>query len=412
MTSPESPSKRAAELRKRAETKARADKAKSRETLSPEVARRALHDLRVHQIELEMQNEELRRAQEELEASRTRYFDLYDLAPVGYFTLGESGLILQTNLTAAALLGVTRDALVNQPLTRFILREDRDIYYLNSRQLFETGLPQVCEMRMLRAEADPFWVRLEATVVGDADGTTRGRAVMSDITERKQAADREQQASLIKQLTTVEEQERKRIATDLHDRLCQSMVCIKMKMDMLGHSELSPSVRQTLREIGESIRMLIRTTQSITYELSNPVLYDRGLVVAIQEWIRNEYKPQYAIEVACRIDRKKIDLPPDQAVVLYRAVRELLINVAKHAQVWHAELTIHHHNDRLRVVVGDKGTGFDPAILHNPSVAQNHYGLFSVREHLESLGGTMDIQSRPGEGTCVTLELPLAKQTE
>src|SRR4249920_3841213 len=89
------------------------------EVLSPEAARRALHELRVHQIELEMQNEELRRIQEELEGSRARYFDLYDLAPVGYFTLNEQGLILEANLTAAKLLGVARSALVKQPLSRF-----------------------------------------------------------------------------------------------------------------------------------------------------------------------------------------------------------------------------------------------------------------------------------------------------
>ena len=263
---------------------------------------------------------------------------------------------------------------------------------------------------MLRGDSDPFWVRIDATVAYDIDGTTQGRAVMSDITERKQAAAREQQARLNMQLTTVEEKERKRIATELHDRLCQSMVCIKMKMDMLGHTDLSPTVRETLRQIGESIRTLIRTTQSITYELSNPVLYERGLAVAIEEWIRNEYRPQYAIEVSCQID-PKIDLPPEQAVLLYRAVRELLINVARHAQIWNAELTIRHHNDRLRVVVGDKGTGFDPAALHSPSGSYVHYGLYSVRERLECLGGSMDIQSRPGEGTRVTLELPLTSQT-
>jgi PAS domain S-box-containing protein len=411
MTQKISPSKQAADLYKRAQAKARAGKVKTKEPLSPEAATRVLHDLRVHQIELEMQNEELRRAQEELEASRARYFDLYDMAPVGYLTLSEPGLILEANLTAAALLGVTRDALAKQPLTRFILRDDQDIYYRYRRQLFETGLPQVCEMRMVRAGADPFWVRIEAALAYNAEGKAQGRAVISDITERKRAADWEQQACLILQLATAEEKERKRIATDLHDRLCQDMVCVKMKLDMLGRTDLPPAARETLGQIGESIRTLIRTTQTITYELSNAVLYELGLIVAIEEWIQKEYKPQYAIEIACRIDRQKIDLPPNHTVMLYRSVRELLTNVAKHARVWDAELTIHRHNDRLRVVVADKGAGFDPADLHSASGSQNHYGLFSVRQRLESLGGTMDIQSRPGKGTCVTLELPLTRQT-
>ena len=150
-----------ADLRRRAEEKVRADEAQTRETPSPEEAGHLLHELQVHQIELEMQNEELRRAQGELEASRARYFDLYDLAPVGYFTISEQGLVLEANLTGAGLLGVGRSALVKQPLTRFILPEDQDIYYRHRKQLFETGAPQVYDLRVLRADAAPFWARLE-----------------------------------------------------------------------------------------------------------------------------------------------------------------------------------------------------------------------------------------------------------
>ena len=160
----------AAELRRRAEAKVRVLEAREPEALSPEEARRALHELRVHQIELEMQNEELRRAQEELDASRARYFDLYDLAPVGYCTLTEQGLILEANLTAAILLGTSRTALVKQPLTRFILLEDQDIYYRHRKQLFDTGKPQTCELRMVGTDGRQFWAQLQATAVQDADG--------------------------------------------------------------------------------------------------------------------------------------------------------------------------------------------------------------------------------------------------
>jgi two-component system cell cycle sensor histidine kinase/response regulator CckA len=156
--------------------------------LSLEATRLVLNDLRVHQIELELQNEEMRRTQQQLEASRARYFDLYELAPVGYFTLSETGLIQEANLTAASLLGVEREALVKQPLTRFILPADQDIYYRHRKQL-ETGALQVCELRMLRGEGEPSWVRLEATSMKDASGALVCRAVMSDITARRHAED-------------------------------------------------------------------------------------------------------------------------------------------------------------------------------------------------------------------------------
>ena len=178
----------AASLRQRAEKRAKAGETDVRETLSREEVRLILHDLRVHQIELEVQNEELCRAQVELETSRARYFDLYDLAPVGYFTVSEQGLILEANLTAAGLLGVPRAALANKPLSRFIFRGDQAIYYRHRQQLFETGTPQTCEFRMLRAGAGPFWVRMEATAGQNADGAPVCRTVTSDISEEKEAA--------------------------------------------------------------------------------------------------------------------------------------------------------------------------------------------------------------------------------
>jgi two-component system cell cycle sensor histidine kinase/response regulator CckA len=179
----------ASDLRRRAEEKARAEAADvNLEALSPEAARQLLHELRVHQIQLEMQNEELRRAQGELEASWARVFDLYDLAPVGYLTLSEQGLILEANLTAAKLLGVERSRLARQPVTRFIVREDQDIYYLHRKQLFETQEPQVCEMRMVRKGGSQFWARVEATAAQDGEsGAPVCRAVVSGITARKQA---------------------------------------------------------------------------------------------------------------------------------------------------------------------------------------------------------------------------------
>jgi len=201
-------------LRKQAEEKAfhlapiEGLKPEGLDTLSPAATRQALQELRVHQIELEMQNEELRQSQAELDAARARYFDLYDLAPVGYVTLGEKGLILEANFTAATLLGATRGDLVQQPLSRFILKEDRDIFYrlrkqlldmrsatsprLHSGQAGQADANQEYELRLLKKDGTTFWAHLEAAVQDPATGEAQAgepelRIVLSDITKRKQA---------------------------------------------------------------------------------------------------------------------------------------------------------------------------------------------------------------------------------
>ncbi|MFZ2633999.1 MAG: PAS domain S-box protein [Desulfosalsimonadaceae bacterium] len=155
------------------------------EGLSPGAMRQALHELQVYQSELLMQNEELRRTQTALEAATERYLSFYDLAPVGFCTLNNKGLILEANLTFAAWIGEARGGLVNTPLTGFILPEDQDIYYLHRRQLFESGEPQACELRLLCRDKITLWVNIEATAARDPDGAPVCRIVLSDITGRK-----------------------------------------------------------------------------------------------------------------------------------------------------------------------------------------------------------------------------------
>ncbi len=154
-------------------------------SLTKEEKAKLLHELRVHQIELELQNEELRTAQEELDASRTRYFNLYDLAPVSYCTLSEKGLIQEANLTAATMLGINRNKLVQQPFSRFILPEDQDIHYDHRKKLNSTGEPQEYELRLLKADSTHFWVHVTATTGHDDSGLPIIRIVLLDITERK-----------------------------------------------------------------------------------------------------------------------------------------------------------------------------------------------------------------------------------
>jgi PAS domain S-box-containing protein len=173
----------AQDLRRRAEARVEEDPRElptELEGLSLEQVRRMLHELQVHQIELEMQNEELRQSRTELEASHARYFDLFDLAPVGYFTLTEDVRILEANLTGGELLGVPRTKLLDRPFTRYILPDDQDIYYHHRRTVVEGGSQANCELRMVRADGSIFHALLESASSRPVDGHATFRTVVSE----------------------------------------------------------------------------------------------------------------------------------------------------------------------------------------------------------------------------------------
>ncbi len=153
--------------------------------LSPAQAQRTLHDLQVHQVELEMQNEELRRKQVELDESLARYVNFYDLAPVGYCTVTEEGLIRESNLTTSTLLNVPRSELIKQSITRFIFNDDQDSYYKHRRKLIDADGPLSVELRLLKRDGAPFWAHLEVAKVKEGEGGSEMRLVIKDITERK-----------------------------------------------------------------------------------------------------------------------------------------------------------------------------------------------------------------------------------
>ena len=148
--------------------------------------KKLFEDLHIHQIELEIQNEELRRAQLELEASRDRYSELYDFAPVGYVTISENGSVLQANLSCSSILGVERSSLIGKPFSRFINKKDQDVFYLHRKTLIETKTKQACELRLVRKDRTQFYARLESVVVKDTkEGIGRCLTTITDINERK-----------------------------------------------------------------------------------------------------------------------------------------------------------------------------------------------------------------------------------
>ncbi len=177
-------------LRKRAEAEL-----KNREDQLPGMSAKEIqeimHELRTHQIELELQNEELRIAQESLAEEHAKYVALYDFAPVGYFTLNDEGVIMEANLTGAELLGVARSSLKKKPFTNFISRDDQDIYYRHRQKLLDTREPQSCELSIKKRNGALFWALIEC-VIAESDNTA-GRIqfnmTMTDISQKKRDED-------------------------------------------------------------------------------------------------------------------------------------------------------------------------------------------------------------------------------
>jgi len=413
------------DLRRRAERIARAKVSRmpeNPEVLSPEAAHRLLHELRVHQVELEMQNEELRRAQEQLEVSRARYFDLYDLAPVGYLTLSEQGLILEANLTIVTLLGVTRSALVKQPLTRFIVREDQDIHYRHRKQLLETGAPQVYEVRMSRREADPFWARLEAVHAQDAGGVPLHRVAVSDVSRRIRAEQAERQAAeelqkshealevrveertaevriLSSRLLAAQEEERRRIAKDLHDGLGGLLSAIKYKFE-------AAQGPQKVREVIPYLQQAIDDCRRVQMNLRPLLLDDLGLLATLSWLIREFQKRSPGLEIEKQFEIEEGAIPLSLKTVIFRIIQEALNNIFKHSGSSWVHLSLRNSNGTLQLIVRDRGQGFDVEKGSAETGPDRGLGLAIMRERAEWSGGVFSIQSVLEKGTTVQASWP------
>lgn len=156
---------------------------------------RLIHELKVHQVELEMQNEELRKNQREINELLTKYFDLYELAPVGYFVIDQKGLILEANLTGANLLGVQMRSLIKERFSRFVAEDSQDRFYFHRKLIGETGTKQICELRLVRTDGTVFHAQLHSIAVEDGEGNSNQfRTAVTDISERKQAEEALQKA--------------------------------------------------------------------------------------------------------------------------------------------------------------------------------------------------------------------------
>jgi len=412
----------AAELRRRAEERVRKQKASPGRPQTDQDLQRLVHELQVHQIELEMQNEELLNARVEVETGLQRYMDLYDFAPVGYFTFRRDGEIRQVNLAGARLLGVERSRLVGRRFGLCVSEADRPAFDALLKTAFEGTATAACEVAILKEGTSPLVVRIEAAAPEDG---RECRAVVADITERKRAEDamerfrdelesrvqertaelartNDQLRILASELTLAEEHERRRLAVELHDGLDQNLSLAEMKLGELLKSPQATGLNRPLREIKQLIVQANRQARSLTFQLSPAVLYDIGLSAAL-EWLAEQMQLRHGIKITLEDDEQVRSIQIEPRILLFRALRELAINVVKHARASRAQVSIRLVDEDLRISIEDDGAGFDPATVGSEG---SGLGLFGIRERLSPLGGRMEIDSARGRGTRVTLIVP------
>ena len=332
-----------------------------------------------------------RQKQQEIEDLRARYFDLYDLAPVGYCTVSDKGLILEANLTAAGFLGVTRGALVKQPIADFILKEDQDIYYLHNKSTLKASKPQSCELRMVKKDKTLFWAQLSSTTSQNADGGLLYRVVLSDNSLKVAHA---QMRNLWQHKEQSREDERRRIALELHDELGQLLTAFKFDLLLLSND-----YREN-KELVERIEVLdhylsntiIKAVQELSSKLRPAVLDKIGLKAAI-EWLIDEMKRRNAIKFEFVTNLEELDIGQTCSTTIYRIIQEALTNVVRHAQASLVKIILKKQNNILYLNIKDNGKGFEYFTVNN----SKSLGLLGMRERAIAINGDLKIESCPGK---------------
>jgi PAS domain S-box-containing protein len=464
----------AAELRRRAETLLRKQQQqkqqqkqqqqkKKKKTAQPRTeadTQRLLHELQVHQIELEMQNAELQEARDNMEALLEKYTDLYDFAPVGYFSIDGQGLILEVNLTGATLLGAERSQLINRRLQHFLAPTSRPIFLAFLEKVFAGSGKQVCEASLLNKNGTPSWVDFQATLATSLRSERKWcRVAVSDITTLKRAeerlrhmealdaANRELKQEIVRrkvieaalkeseqyscqllaealqlqkqlrhlshQVLWAQEEERKRISRELHDGIAQVLTAINLHLAKLKN-EAAPNSKDFKRKIARTQRLVeksVKTVHQFAGQLRPAALDDLGLIPALHSYVK-DFAKRTGLSIrftGFTRDRTEL-LDSDKRTVLYRVAQEALANVAKHARAGLVTVSIRKLRGVIRMEVKDNGKSFQVQDV-SPTRRNKGLGLLGMRERVEMVGGRFTVESSPGKGTTIGMEIPFANGT-
>ena len=349
---------------------------------------------------------ERKQAEEAQKESEERFRKLSEAAFEG-IAFSEGGMLVDANKAFVEIYDSSLEELKGKQVIELVAPEHRELVTKKIR----SGYEGTYEHRGLRKDGSLIDLEIQGRNV-----TYRGRNVrltaIRDITERKKAERRIQEyqgqlKSLASELALAEERERRRIAAGLHDDIAQKLAMAKLGLQTLHASLADTDLSQSLEKQCHIMEQIVEDARSLTFELSNPLLYQVGLDAAVESHLSKQIQDELGIECKFRIEGPHSSLDDNIKVVLFQAVRELIANVVKHANASTLEVCITNSEEELKIVVEDDGIGFDPARIGPHGVEKGGFGLFNIRERLEYLGGNLEIESGREKGACVIMSVPI-----
>ncbi len=353
-----------------------------------------------------------KRIEDMLRKAAVQYKNLFENSPIGIYRTNPEGRILMANPTLLRMLGYNS---FNELASKKIKNRDYEPTYLRKKikkRLEKEERVRGFEAKWIRPDKSVIFVRENAKAIKAADGTVLYyEGTVEDISEQKKAEEKirsyqRQLRSLASDLSLAEERERRRIATMLHDHIGQTLAISKIKLGaLLGRSD-DADIINSLKELREHIDLAIQYVRSLTFELSPPILYELGLEAAL-EWLAEQVHEQHHIQYEFENDLQPKPISEEVRIFLFTAVRELLINVVKHAKASKVKITVRRIGENVAIHVADDGIGFNASRMTYYLDENKGFGLFSIRERLTHLGGQVEIRSQRGRGTRIVLLAPL-----
>jgi PAS domain S-box-containing protein len=380
--------------------------------------------IRVRSAQLSTANEELRRdilererTEKALRTAEGNLRSIFENAAEGIYQSTPSGRFVTVNSALASMAGFATPG----EMVEAVGDIRRDFYVdPGNRERFEESLSSQDEVRgfeslVKRRDGELIWVLENARAVRDEKGRVdHYEGIVQDITERRRMAEkldrsRQKLRGLTAELTRVEERERRTIANQLHDHLGAALSMVKLKIASLRQAADGTPFVPGLDEVHSLVGNAVSETRSLTWELSPPILYQLGLEAAL-EWLGESVEQRHGVAFRFKKEGTPRDLGEERRFLVFSAVRELLLNVVKHADASDVSLRLRWLEDAVEANLSDDGKGFDvPEAAAIPDTHRS-FGLFSIQERFDDLGGRVSIRSAPGEGTTVSLVLPYLEE--